>query len=158
MKETELAAYLLFFARFEYALTRSGFFETKRPINNDGSIKAVVSNWDAFIKKLPDGFYKSIKDDISMQEIFKDGGPKIWAQQGDDPSKFHSDTPITDVSTLIYACKHIRNNIVHGEKLERDAASVQRNQQLLSEAQHILCSAMKAVPAVDSVFQDISRT
>jgi hypothetical protein len=157
MKERELAAHLLFFAMFEYALTRSGFFETKRPVNNDKTIKAVVSDWDAFIAKLPSDFYQSIKQEPSIQEIFKDGGPKIWAQKGDTPPKFYSDVPITDVSTLIYACKHIRNNIVHGEKLETDAASVQRNQRLLSEAQHILYSAMKVVPDIANVFHDISK-
>jgi hypothetical protein len=39
--------------------------------------------------------------------------------------------------------KHIRNNLIHGEKLQNDDVNVERNQALLECAKRILVGAME---------------
>lgn len=155
MDSASLGRYLVFFAKFEYSLIRAGFLKDGRKVSDDSSIRAVISDWDKFIDNLPQDFYATIKNNPAIQEIFKDGGPRIWARQGINPARFYSDAPITDAYSLIYACKHVRNNVVHGEKLETDVSSIRRNQKLLEETETILTSAIGNVNIVDG-FEHIS--
>ncbi|MFH1158914.1 MAG: hypothetical protein V1721_08600 [Pseudomonadota bacterium] len=161
MNGQELGTYLLFFAKFEYALIRAGFFKEGRKVNNNGSIKIIGSDWNMFADKLPQDFYSKVKAQQEIQEIFKNGGPKVWARLVDAAPQFHHDTQISDAKTLIYACKHIRNNVVHGEKLQTDRNNIQRNQLLLKDAELILKSAMREAPQVngfdkvENIFHDI---
>ncbi len=154
-----LSEYLLFFAKFDFALCRAGFAKKGRRINNDSTIKTWEADWDKFITAIPDSVFNEGKKEYP--EIFKDGGPKIWGKENDDTPRFHRDTNITDKATLIYACKHIRNNLIHGEKLESDHESVERNQKLLYEAEKILMQAMSLAEQQDGhkqmreVFEDI---
>lgn len=164
MDSESLGRYLVFFAKFEYSLIRAGFLKDGRKVSNDSSIRAVLSDWDKFIDSLPHDFYATIKNNPAIQEIFKDGGPRIWARQGSNPARFYSDAPITNAYSLIYACKHVRNNVVHGEKLETDVSSIRRNQQLLEETEDILTSAIRNVSVVEgferisSIYDDINNT
>lgn len=62
---------------------------------------------------------------------------------------------LTDTKSLIYACKHVRNNLIHGEKLQRDEDNVQRNHNLLKIAQSILLKVMDEIPRARDIFKDI---
>ena len=145
MNEIILGKFFIFFSKFEYALVRSGFCRQGRKVNRDSLLVSVEADWKEFIEMVPEGFFQVIRDDTAYAEIFQRGGPKIWACYDRDAPDFHDDVQITNTSTLLYACKHIRNNLIHGEKLQRDQTQVERNQSLLSCAQGILIEAMRRV-------------
>lgn len=160
MDSNLLGKYLIFFAKFDYAIARYGFFKKGRKINNQENIKTIDSDWDAFADKLSAEFYEEIKKNEKFAEIFKEGGPKIWAAVEGQSARFHSDISIKDTKTLIYACKHIRNNLIHGEKFQNDKADIERNYALLRCAREILIIAMKRIKdpkgfTVFSHFEDI---
>ena len=155
-----LGKYLTFFAKYDYALSRSGFCKRGRKLNGQADVKTIDADWDAFADKLPSTFYEEIKKNQNYAEIFKDGGPKVWAEKQGHAAKFHNDGSINDTKTLIYACKHIRNNLIHGEKLQKDEADIRRNHALLICAMEILTIAMNLVKdahdiTVLSRFEDI---
>ncbi len=162
MDTDKLKDALLFFSKFEYALTRAGYTKLGRKINNNSSEKTVEADWDTFIKKLPEDFFKQISKTPDYHELYKDDGPKVWGKNKDNNTpQFLKDTPITDNSTLIYACKHVRNNLIHGEKLQSDQKNVGRNHKLLQQTRDVLLKALEEIPAIDSkekaiaIFDDI---
>lgn len=136
---------MLFFAKFEYALVRAGFFKDGRLLIGTDGAKACTADWEKFIEKIddPDAFFEKQKKE--RPEILKDGGPKVFGKNANEDPKFYPDNPVSDTRTLIYACKHIRNNLIHGEKLESDEKSVKRNHALLKEAKAILEEALSKV-------------
>jgi hypothetical protein len=153
MTKQKLGEYLLFFAKFDYVLVRSGFIKSRgRKIQED--IHTAEAEWDAFIEKLPSDFYKKINQEIDLSEMINHP-PESFGKSGDDAPQFYSESPITDTKSLIYACKHVRNNLIHGEKLQKDYDNVQRNYGLLDAAKQVLLKAMDDISEMRRVFNDI---
>lgn len=153
MTKEKLAEYLLFFAKFDYALVRSSFYKKGRKIQNN--VYAADADWDKFIKKLPGDFFEEISRDHKCREII-DNPPRTYGIDNDNgPQKFFDEKPVTDAESLIYACKHVRNNLVHGEKLQKDTDDVERNYSLLNITQQILLKAMDDIPDMRRIFDDI---
>lgn len=155
MTTEKLGEYLLFFAKLDHALIKAGFTKEGRKIS-DG-IKTIDASWKKFAKQLSDGFYDDVCQNADWKEII-DHPPETYGKQGDDgPQKFHKETSATNTETLIYACKHVRNNLIHGEKLQQpeDEDNVRRNHRLLKTAQEVLLKAIGEIPKMNKVFEDI---
>lgn len=149
MDSRTLGEYLVFFAKFDRILIDLNFIKKKKNSRKLGNgLHAVQADWDSFRKNLPDDFFNQIKENKKFSEILKNGGPKTLARRKKEHPYFCDEHSITDKKYLILACKNIRNNLVHGGKLQTNPEAVDRNHELLRCAESILIEAISYCPRI----------
>ncbi|MEZ6000350.1 hypothetical protein [Hyphomonas sp.] len=94
------------FARYEYALKRSGFRARRDPF----------ADWEAFAKELPVEFFGRATA-IPSARILIEAPPEKLKTNASGGVEWRSDVaPAYDSWTLIQAVKRVRNNLFHGDK------------------------------------------
>lgn len=122
------AAFDLFivFARFEYAMKRSGFVSRGRRGN-------AQADWNAFGDAVPDNLFDLIRPRNEIGVILR--SPAATLMYSEDGIIEWSDPPAApeNFEQLLKQVKNIRNNLLHGNK-----QNIDRDRQLVGAALYIL--------------------
>lgn len=120
------AAFDLFsvFARFEYALKRSGFRDTHKPF----------ADWEALAKEFPEDFFTNALEIPEVRILVETPPKQLRANKLGGVEWSAPIAPAHDAWTLIQTVKRVRNNLFHGDK----KYSRERDMQLILASLHVL--------------------
>ncbi len=148
------------FARFEYALKASGFYEGDKPPTGE---KPAKPGWVKFSRVVADRLENPRTEQLKaavnyicqtppMQHVIKADGSLGWGIAKKNDSKA--------AVILLYVCQ-VRNNLFHGGKLETDGqwviSRVERSKLLIEHSLTILDECLEACPKVKDAYNYTSQ-
>lgn len=143
--------FFVLFSRFEYALKRSGFLKTNKPI--------AEADWERFSREMDSSFCSLNSTALSEAvEYYEMSPPRKQLQQKgiliwDDPLRYGDGE-----YRLTFLCRSIgvvRNNLFHGGKFtQMPVSDPSRDQVLLRHAKELLFSMLELNEPVKKNFFD----
>ncbi len=147
------AEFFEFFAcymRFEYALKKSGFFQTQP---NGTPVHPPKASTKKYFDELGAGFFQ---DAQRMAQYFVEKPPKKLQFSEDQKSVEYPKEerpPLTSTSEIEEALRDLRNNLMHGGKIEYlPSPDDGRNKELLSDGIKIIDLAVSKTSRVHSYY------
>ena len=127
------------FARFEYALKRSGYILDKG--------QRVEADWDRFANELGVTFWDEVRNSGDAGILIA-RPPRKQAVAEDGGLDWREAQPVGNVQELLGAVRRVRNNLFHGDKYLGPDWDSSRNERLVIESRAVLELALKKCPMV----------
>ena len=148
MPRHEVAEFFIAFSRFEFALKASGF-------GKNGRWDEAKADWTKFAQKIAKHFDKSANEELkSAVEYVMTKPPKQQYYANESLEwKPHPVPKVSDMDTLLFHVRNVRNNLFHGAKfIQRESPDPDRDPHLVRAASLILAECLRIAPELHDAF------